>query len=119
LSGILSLRSGEPFTVTSGRDNNLAGNNNDRANLVGNPRLYPDRPRSETTARWFDPAAFVPNAVGQDGTAGHNILDGPGRKNLDLGMFREFRFTETARLQFRAEMTNALNLVNLTNRLAH
>src|SRR4051794_41614371 len=32
---------------------------NDRANLVGNPRLDPDRPRSESTNMWFNTAAFV------------------------------------------------------------
>ena len=40
-------------------------------------------------------------------------MDAPGQKNVDLGLFREFRFSERMHLQFRAEMTNAFNLVNL------
>ncbi|MCI0622112.1 MAG: carboxypeptidase regulatory-like domain-containing protein [Acidobacteria bacterium] len=115
LSSIVTLRSGEPFTVTSGRDNNLDGVNNDRANLVGDPLLSPNRSRAEATARWFNTAAFVRNATGQDGNAGRNILDGPGLKNADIGIFRDFRLSESMRLQFRAEMTNAFNLVNLRN----
>ncbi len=115
LSAILTARSGEAFTVTTGRDNNLDGNNTDRPNLVGNPRLDPNRPRSETTARWFNPSAFTPNGTGQDGNAGRNIMDGPGSKNADLGIFRDFKIRESLQLQFRAELTNAFNLVNLSS----
>ena len=31
-----------------------------------------------------------------------------------MGIFREFRITESKKLQFRAEATNALNMVNLS-----
>ena len=34
---------------------------------------------------------------------------------VDLGLFRNFNFTERIRLQFRAEATNAFNFVNLNN----
>ena len=115
LSGIVSLRSGAPFTVTSGTDRNLDGQNNDRANLVGDPRLDPDRSRNDVSSMWFSPSAFVPAPLGQDGNSGRNILDGPGIRNVDLALFRDFAIREGMRLQFRAEMTNALNLVNLNN----
>ncbi|MGI8741426.1 MAG: TonB-dependent receptor domain-containing protein [Bryobacteraceae bacterium] len=115
LSAIVTLQSGSPFTVTSGKDNNLDGTNNDRANLVGNPFLDPNRSRAATTAMWFNTAAFVTNPAGTDGTAGRNILDGPGSKNVDLGLFRNFRIRERFNLQARAEITNAFNLVNLSN----
>jgi hypothetical protein len=115
ISAIASFRSGLPLTITSGRDNNLDGNTNDRADLIGNPLLNPDRSRSEVVAQWFNTAAFAQNGAGKDGTAGRNIIDGPGLKNVDLGLFRDFRFTERFKLQFRAEATNAFNLVNLSN----
>jgi hypothetical protein len=113
LSAILTARSGQPFTVTSGRDNNLDGNGNDRANLAGNPKLDPHRSRADVTAAWFNIAAFAQNGAGQDGTAGRNILDKPGIKNVDIALFRDFKLSEGKTLQFRAEATNALNLVNL------
>jgi hypothetical protein len=113
VSGILTLRSGAPFTVTSGTDRNLDGINNDRGNLVGDPLLDPNRPRSEASAKWFNAGAFQPAATGQDGNSGRNILDGPGRKVLDLAIFRDFRISEQIRLQYRLEMTNGLNMVNL------
>jgi len=88
---------------------------NDRANLVGDPVLDPNRPRNEVVDRWFNTAAFAAVPVGTDGTAGRNIIDGPGLKNVDLGIFRDFNLTERFKLQFRAEATNALNIVNLNN----
>src|SRR5262249_17996935 len=78
VSTIIKARSGALFTVTSGRDNNLDGNNNDRADLIGNPQLSPNRSRAEVTAAWFNTAMFQQNAAGQPGTAGRNILDKPG-----------------------------------------
>ena len=58
-------------------------------------------------------AAFTPSATGQDGNSGRNILDGPGRKVLDLAIFRDFKIRERMKLQYRLEMSNAFNLVNL------
>ncbi len=113
VSAIVTMRSGAPFSVTAGQDRNLDGNNNDRANVVGNPRLDPNRARSATTAMWFTPAAFAAAATGQDGNSGRNILDEPGRKNVDVGIFRDFGLRESMKLQVRGEITNALNLVNL------
>jgi hypothetical protein len=52
---------------------------------------------------------------GSDGTAGRNIIYGPGLKNVDLGIFREFHPREHWKLMFRGEATNAFNLVNLSN----
>ena len=51
---------------------------------------------------------------GTDGTAGRNILDAPGSKNIDLGLFRDFHITERMKLQARGEFTNAFNMVNLS-----
>ncbi len=113
VSAIITLQSGTPFSVTTGSDSNLDGNNNDRAMLIGNPFLDPNRGRDQTTAMWFNTAAFgkVPNGV--DGTAARNLMDKPGSKNVDGGLFRTFHFTERMAVQLRGEFTNAFNLVNL------
>jgi hypothetical protein len=115
LSAIVSLRSGRPLTITNGSDANLDGNNNDRANLVGDPVLDHNRPRNEVVSRWFNTAAFAAVPVGTNGTSARNFIDGPGLKNVDLGIFRDFNMTERFKLQFRAEATNAFNIVNLNN----
>jgi len=113
LSPIVTLGSGLPFTVTSGKDNNLDGLTTDRANLVGDPILDPHRSRAAVTAEWFNIGAFAANPTGTDGTSARNLLDAPGFRDIDMGIFRDFRFTERMKLQFRAEFTNIFNLVSL------
>ncbi|MFN0086064.1 MAG: TonB-dependent receptor, partial [Blastocatellia bacterium] len=113
ISPIIKLRSGLPFTVTNGNvDANLDGVTNDRAQLIGDPRI--DNP---TAARWFNTAAFVQNrvvtGVATDGTSPRNVLDGPGFRIVDLALSRDFNLTERVKLRFRAEATNAFNMVSL------
>jgi carboxypeptidase family protein len=114
LSPIIKMRSGQPFTVTNGNvDANLDGNAGaDRAQLVGDPHL--DNP---TAAQWFNTAAFVQNrivtGVATDGNSPRNLLDGPSYYVLDLAISRDFKLSERFKLEFRAEGTNAFNIVNL------
>jgi hypothetical protein len=115
VSGIFTALSGDPLTITAGDDMNRDGDDSDRADLVGDPHLSSDRSRAERLARWFNTAAFVRPAIGADGNAGRNILDGPGLKNLNLGLFRNFSLRENLRMQLRLEATNALNTVNFSN----
>ena len=115
LSAIATLQSGLPINITSGSDINLDGVNNDRVNLAGNPYLDPHRSRSDVSNAWFTTAAFAAPASGTDGNLGRNVLSGPGSRNVDLGMFRNFKFRERFNLQARGEFTNAFNFVNLSN----
>jgi hypothetical protein len=114
-NGIFTAQSGSPFTVTSGQDRALAGTGTQRANLVGDPHLDPNRSRSELIAQYFDPAAFALPALGTYGNAGRNLLLGPGRWNLDFALFKGFVIRENTNLNFRWEMFNALNHANLNN----
>jgi hypothetical protein len=115
LSGIVTLQSGTPLTITSGQDRNLDGVTSDRADLVGDPALDSDRPRDELIEQWFNTAAFTQPALGSDGTAGRSIIDGPGYRNVDLGVFRDFRLAGRTTFQIRGEVTNVFNIVNLQN----
>ena len=115
LSAIVTLQSGTPLTITAGSDRNLDGLANDRANLVGSPELDHSRPRGELIEGWFNTAAFAVPTLGTDGSGGRNIIDGPGYRNVDLGLFRDFTLRGRTMLQFRAEATNVLNIVNLSN----
>ena len=49
---------------------------------------------------------------------GTGILEGPGFKNVDFSMFKNFGITERVKLQFRAEFFNLLNTpqFNVPNR---
>lgn len=114
-NGIVVLQSGNPFTVVSGRDNSFSGVNADRADLIGDPFLPTDRPHGELVNGYFNTDAFTFNAVGTFGTAGRNILRGPGNATVDVGLFKNISLFETHRIQFRAEAFNLFNRVNFGN----
>lgn len=114
ISPILRVHSGTPFSISNGADANLDGTNNDRAQLIGDPRIS-----NPSAAEWFNTAAFAKNnpVTGQpvDGNSPRNFLSGPGYKSVDLAIFRNFAIKERMKLEFRAEASNALNIVNLNS----
>jgi hypothetical protein len=122
ISPIVRLHSGLPFSVSNGADSNLDGTNNDRAQLIGDPRNGSCILSGGGTAPvgtqncWFNTGAFAknPTTTGSpiDGNSPRNFLDAPGYKNVDLAIFRNFPIRESVKLEFRAEASNALNIVN-------
>jgi hypothetical protein len=112
INGITRYTSGRTFTVTSGVDTNLDGNNVDRPNLTADPNLPTGRSRSAMLKQYFLPSAFQTPATGLDGTAGRDILYGPGFANWDLSFFKNIPIHEGHRLQFRAEFFNIFNKPN-------
>lgn len=111
-NGIISMYSGFPFTVTAGIDNSLTGVGQDRADLIGDPHLDTGRPNGQLIQQYFNTAAFGPNPEGTFGTAGRNILRGPGTQTVDFSLFKNIPTFEGQHLQFRAEMFNFLNRAN-------
>jgi len=111
-NGIFQFRSGAAIGVGSNISNDRgsrAGNRADRlcdGNLSGGKR---------TKAQWFDKSCFRDPVPGTFGSAGEGIVLGPGAVNPDLGLFKNLRFRERINLQFRWEMFNAFNVVNLNN----
>jgi hypothetical protein len=115
LSAIVTLQSGTPLTIGSGLDRNFDGLTNDRADINGDPKLDSGRPREELIELWFNTAVFSQPAIGLDGNSSRSIVDGPGYRNVDLGLYRDIRLVGSSRLQFRMEATNVFNFVNLVN----
>jgi Carboxypeptidase regulatory-like domain len=109
VNGILTLQTGIPFSVTAGQDRSLSGVGLDRANVSGPAPTYNDRSNGSKIAQYFDTAAFTLPALGTFGTSGRNVLTGPGLQNLDSGLFKDFRVTESKRFQIRWEVFNTLN----------
>jgi hypothetical protein len=54
-------------------------------------------------------------ALGTHGTAGRNIVIGPGLIQWDASLLKNFNFTERTYLQFRFEAFNAANHPNWGN----
>jgi hypothetical protein len=107
VGGILSLQTGQPFSVLSGQDNSSTGLGNDRPDLVGNPNSGP-----HSVQRWFNTSAFVQNASLTFGNAGRNIVVGPGFHNFDFSILKNTRIAERVDAQFRAEFFNITNHPN-------
>jgi hypothetical protein len=120
LTGIVSMSTGTPFTVFDSRDIALKGGapeitgfSSQRPDLVSgqDPNAGPRR-----VDNWFNAAAFAaldPAAdAGRYGTAGQNIVDGPGHANWDFGAYKNIAVGESRALQFRAEFFNVFNHAN-------
>lgn len=123
ISPIVTLYSGAPFNVSTGSNRNFDSANNNRPDLVPGVSPFLDSHRSRSVARyaWFNKAAFTANGAGVTGGIGPGGADGntprdylraPGYRDIDLGLFRDFRF-ERFVFQLRGEATNAFNLVSL------
>ncbi|HSR68724.1 MAG TPA: TonB-dependent receptor [Acidobacteriota bacterium] len=107
ISGITRLRSGGPFSVTVSGDPNNDGLSGDRPDLVGSTRSG----FTPNVDEWFDTSIFAP-AAGPFGTAGRNILYGPGRQVWDLAFSKRARISDSDVLELRVQLFNAFNHVN-------
>jgi Carboxypeptidase regulatory-like domain/TonB-dependent Receptor Plug Domain len=104
VTGVTRVWSGLPFSVTTnGNPGTLGGG--PRANYLGGEILVKDYARR----LWFDPTVFGRPKDGELGNTGRNFLRGPGFTNFDLSLFKDFRFTERVKLQYRAEFFNIFN----------
>jgi hypothetical protein len=111
LIGITRLLTGSPFTVTNGFDN-LNNGGPGYPDLVCNPNYSGDRSNAQKTAQFFNAGCFVRPPLYQFGNQGRNVLTAPGTQLWDIGIQKEFAFTERYKLEFKAEFFNVFNNVN-------
>jgi hypothetical protein len=104
LGGILTLQTGQPFSVLTGKGLSGTGLGNDRPDLVGDPNAGP-----HTVQKWFNTAAFVDNQPLTFGNAGRNIVIGPGYRDFDFSILKNMKVAEKFDAQFRAEFFNITN----------
>jgi len=62
--------------------------------------------------QYLNPAAFSLPELEQFGSLGRGVIRGPGSKNFDLSVVKNWRMRDRYNLQFRAEMFNAFNHAN-------
>ncbi|MBX7219276.1 MAG: carboxypeptidase regulatory-like domain-containing protein [Blastocatellia bacterium] len=123
VSGLLTVRSGNPFHVNFFDDFNGTGEFFVRPELVGDPYAGTSAPD-----RFLNLSAFkVPCGLDADGACipgtyqfgslGRNSLKGPNYKNFDFSITKLTDITEKVKFEFRAEFYNLFNHPNFSNPL--
>lgn len=110
LSGITSMISGTPLTITTTGDIAEVGTGGQRGNTTG---IAPSKLNPRTNGlKGFNTAAYAVPAAGTFGNLSRNTQRGFGINDWDLGVNKNFRispFGEAGRLQIRAEFFNVWN----------
>jgi hypothetical protein len=107
LSGVITLQSGIPLAVTQVTNfNSFAGFGTQRPNRIADLNLPTSQ---QTTAQFFNTAAFTVAPQFTLGNSSRNPVRGPHYHNADLAIIRRVTFAESKSLQFRAEFFNLTN----------
>lgn len=113
INTLASFMSGNPFSVSSSGSSLDMPGSSQVADLV--------KPEVKILGGigsgqpFFDPFAFAPVTQPRFGTAGANLLRGPGIVNWNVGLTRAFALTERFNLQFRMDAFNFSNTPHFAN----
>ncbi|HTT23426.1 MAG TPA: TonB-dependent receptor [Candidatus Sulfotelmatobacter sp.] len=119
VSPLVSVRGGFPLALYDfGTDVTGTGSRGLRPDCNGANHVFGRKPATSGGQfigyQWYDPTPYSAPAVGQFGTCpAQGPIRGPGYADVDLSLQKNFYFTETLRLQFRADFVNTFNHVNL------
>jgi hypothetical protein len=116
LNGITSIQSGSPISIESRNNTTASQGGAQRPNSTGISSVTPGAAKDRILG-WFNSAAFADAAPYTFGNVGRFLPDNPGPPlhNWDISILKNFPIQERFRLQFRAEMFNAFNMVNFRN----
>jgi hypothetical protein len=138
LSGVTTIQTGTPLTLTDSRGGSVYGNaatstitlcpGATNASLATSGRDQSRLGGASGGTGWFNSGATVicaPAAIGSDtpaatgyGNAGQSIVTGPGQFNWDMALGKTTQvggLREDAQLQFRLEFYNAFNHPQFNN----
>jgi hypothetical protein len=109
LNSIYTIQTGLPFHVTSTDRSNTAVSFGGRPNRICDGNLPAGQ---RTVTRWFDTSCFAEAPLNTYGNGGVHYLSTDGLRTWDVGVFKDFAFTEEKQLQFRWEVFNLPNFTN-------
>jgi hypothetical protein len=112
VTGVMSLETGAPFSVTASGASLNAPSNTQVANQTGAFRKLKGIGNARS---WFDPSTFSQPTTAAYGNTGQNAYIGPGFFNLDASAFRRFALTERLNLELRAEAFSLTNTPQFGN----
>jgi outer membrane receptor protein involved in Fe transport len=113
MNGLWSVYSGSPFSVSaSGTSLNMVGSTQRADQIKPKVEIFGNKGPGQS---YFDPLAFAPVTEARFGNFGFNRMRGPGVRNFDFSLFRQFRLSERWKMQFRAEVFNLTNTPHFSN----
>jgi len=117
LSGITTFQTGFPIRITTVDDQELMYSFD--FELPGEPDLvapfHTQKPQSHQNY-FFDPSSFSEdNTLGRIGNSPRTICCGPHISNTDFAVLKTINFSETRRIDFRAEFFNIFNHTQFYN----
>lgn len=83
--------------------------------VAGSPLTFTSGSLRENLQSYVNKAAFSKAPLNRYGNSGRGMLRGPGQSNLDVSLFKDFKFRERFTTQFRTEFFNIMNLPNFAN----
>jgi hypothetical protein len=106
-NGIITARSGEPYTVGASGDIANVGGESERADVIPGSAV----PSPRTITEYINTSIFSTPAEYTFGNSGRNAYRLGMFSNIDMSLMREFPLplNEATRLQFRIEGFNAIN----------
>jgi hypothetical protein len=114
VTGLVTLQSGGPLTITAGKDQSQTGLSQDRAVISGSP-YGAGACKTAPCENYLNTSSFALPAAGSFGNVGKGLLVGPGLVNLDAGFVKVVPVRERLKLQLRVEFFNILNRANFNN----
>ena len=119
VNSVYTFKGGQPITVYNGNDTSGTNEYTQRVNQISNPFAGVSHKIVESGGtkyvQWFNPNAFVQPATNTWGTIARNSLYGPGFSDVDVSLFKNTPITERINTQFRAEIYNIFNRLNLAS----
>ena len=115
LNTVFTFKGGEPINLLTSTDTTGENEFTQRPNIIGNPFAGVSHSIQNGVVQWLNPAAFANPAFGTYGNYTRNSIFGPGLEDIDLSVFKNTPITERVSTQFRVEMFNLFNHLNLAN----
>ena len=120
-TAIYTYQTGDPMTITAGKDQSKTNLGADRADFIGSPSQFggvaPESSRkgcggNSACVPWLNTSLFALPAVGSYGDVGKNTFRGPSHWDVDMGLIKNFypwSTHENFGFQFRGEFFDLFN----------
>jgi hypothetical protein len=124
LDGVLSIRTGMPFTVSDFGNFNGTGEFIERPDLVGDPFANTSTPNAFLNLSAFQAPCPLANLDALNlactgtphfGSSGRNKFYGPHFRNFDVAFTKDNKLTERVGMQLRVDFFNVFNHPNFAN----